>query len=172
MPTDDRTTQVRIQLPAPISVVAAIGEALGTLWPDATIEGAPGTAAQFNLPGDPLPLTRARAKRIRDNVAALDDGTEGDYDMNRFAANDVTFGGEAVERAVDVLAAAATTVLDHNDAPNYVEMELRPDDGTDQRIMLVVARSPEQTPHALLAAAKERVAELEAQVAALENERR
>jgi hypothetical protein len=149
-------TKVRIALPLPADVVSTIQTAVGTAYPHT--EMLLGTGTEVVL----VVKDSDRDARVRAGVDFEVEPKGRGVDEPELASVDstgVTLRSKAGLNAwlVENLGA----VLDEEGAPNYLETEFR---SGGQGYVVVLARSAEQTPHALREAAEERrrVAEHEA----------
>jgi len=166
MTSTDRTP-IRIGLPLPMDLVMSLTNAIGTMYPDATMGGdGPGYGSELvlNVSHDDR-RPKATKKALRDAKVTSAD-PEDELEMAGFKNGTLTVNTprEAAER----LATWAHTLLAGQDAANYVEQVAT--DGEGRRLVLIAAWSEEQTPHELRLAAERRAEEAETRLAALTGE--
>jgi hypothetical protein len=160
-------TRINVALPIPLDVAATLMTLIGTAYPTAVVDT---TSAGFALSMKIDPKERARkvSKKQAAELLATRDDEFGDTDFHGFNDN----GGIDLATPAELshhLGHMAHQMFTQTDgAINYVEWEVRtaPDEnGDDERYVLTIAKSKEQTPGSLLAEAKKRISELEAMLA-------
>lgn len=148
----EKNTVVKIALPLPMDVVGNILGAFGAIYPGSTISNEYSGLAinlhERDRPANPAAIeTLEPAERVHDDeddvlLSGLDE--------------DGTIEFLPPDRIAEAITKWGRTVLDQNDAPNFVEMLMR-DHQTGEEFLTSVARSKGQTPHAILNDAKGRI---------------
>lgn len=170
---------ITINLPLPVDVAATLTRAIGAIWPNTTMDMSDyaghmtyRVTAADRL-ADDLDLEQVRQEQV-----AMRDELEGT--INRIGSGDV--GGELPQKYTQYLAALAEAFLAHHGAANYVEQTLSAPDG--RRISVTTQWAHGQTPvehrndaraeaarmHRMEARLRERIDELEEELAATKHQ--
>lgn len=156
---------IRINAPLPLDVASTLIRAVGALYPGATV-GTPGDgeALVLEIPDSDRGIDDA----VLAEITALKESAEAataDFDILHADGSDMRT--TAAAWLAQVLIPAARAFLHATGAENYVEQEVRLDvEGSGGGYVFSVARSPEQTPHALRLKAERELAELRTAVQA------
>lgn len=153
-------TQIRIALPLPLEVAAALSSAIGTMWPTAVIK-ADTHSLVMEIPR--RPAKRPSKKTLRDMLAALMDDSDPEAALVRWNADGPSIALDHKDEAWQALATWALVALTSEGAPNFVEQTFHAiePDGTERTFAVTAAWSTGQTPSELLHAANSRIADLE-----------
>lgn len=146
---------VTIRLPLPLDVAATITHLIGTAYPKAVI--ATGTGSPDLVMRIPA---GARPRRVTKKDTTPETASDPEGTLQRVEPGRLVFG-TPIDVAHAFLPLVERTLAEY-DAENYVEQEIRGDNG--MTYALIFARSPRQTPHALRAAADAENARLRAAV--------
>lgn len=146
----DRTQQIQVQLPLPLDVAGTLMKLIGAVYPSARVR--PFGSSHMVLEID-----------LEDRVP------DGDVDAYLEGVSPELLSPEAGETvltnsgvtAPEWLARLAGSIMEIalDAAPNYIEADFTINAGTD--LTMIVARTAEQTPHALRMKAEKRVTKLE-----------
>lgn len=152
MAAADKETRIQIRLPLSLEVVAALTQAVGTMWPEATIDMTSGDHITMVVP-DRRPK-RPSQRRLRDIAAEHARTPEApEADLNRITADGtVTVGLGDGDEAWQQLAWWAYSVLTATEgATNYVEQKVHTElpDGKPATLVVSAAWAPSRTPHEL-----------------------
>lgn len=162
--TDDPRTEVSIRLPLPLEVVGALSEAIGTLWPDATIRT---DRRDFTFMVPRRKAKRPTKKRMREILAeSWPDDDAPEVDVTRINPDGMSIALDNNDEAWQQLGAWAYSVLRFHDAANYVEQQITvqlPDANEERTLLLTACWSTGQTPHALRMKAEAELAALRAE---------
>lgn len=143
---DDKRYTVELIYPMPMNMAGQIMQAIGTLWPEATVSNS-ARGMTMHLPD--VAAKRVGKRALCDAVAAVD--ASEDVLLTGGGVGDVTVS--VPKSATWALAAWAAEWLTSEAAPNYVEqlVELAEEDAVDgkRRLLLTACWSKEQTPHEL-----------------------
>ena len=146
-------TVIRIGLPLPLDVSAALITAIGTMWPTATIR-TDARDMQLVIPRrKPKRLTKRTMAAI---LAEMADDDAPETDMDQITQDGgVRVALNSADESWQQLAAWAYTVLTATEAANYAEQHIsaKTPDGERKQLVVIAAWSPEQTPHQLRKAA-------------------
>ena len=159
-------TYIEVGLPLPVDVVATITRVFGTVWKDAVIDltGQHGRGLVIKIPHDSRCRTKAAAKKIRAAKTYLESEIEAQV---RGFDKDGSLRADATAYIGRTIGAAARAAFEDNDlAVNYLEMQVS-DPVTGKRYVITAAKSAPQLPAALHSEAKQRIAELEAELTQL-----
>ncbi len=151
---------VRVALPLPLDIAQTVMAMFGAVYPSTTVRN---ESSRTGRSGD-LILSIAESDRRRsvdpgtleDAQAFLGDGADADV-MDLDASGGITLAVDDAE-PMRVLHTAAAALLLDSDAPNYLEFALY-DQRTGDSHVVVLCRSPEQTPHQLREDAERRLTE-------------
>ncbi|MFS0885354.1 hypothetical protein [Aeromicrobium sp. 179-A 4D2 NHS] len=146
-----KNTVVNIDLPLPMDVVGHLLGAFGAIYPGSKVAMG-GRGLSINLHEGDRPAVPEALETIQPADLPHDD--EDDVLLTG-TRDDGTIRFAPPERIAQILTNWGRTILDQNDAPNFVEMQLI-DNETGEEYVTSVARSKGQTPHQMLAAANER----------------
>lgn len=158
-------TYLQIGLPLPLPVVSALGDMVSKAWPDAAIITDPvgaGVPAEYHSRTPQLLIrldTSKAPKRVtKETASAAALQAAGDPDGFAELATISADGAMNVRTSEEVRRhigeSLAVAMLDAG--PNYVEWQMELP-STGERLVLVAARSPKQTPHELRMAAEARL---------------
>jgi len=158
-------TEIRIATPLPMDVAGTLMQLIGTAYPSAVIVSTPAGGMfdrEYALVMKVDPAQRAKRVTKKQAEEAKPDDIEHETDFLGF--DNGWISASPPEELGLYLGEIAHQMFTSTDgAINYVEWEVRA--GEQDRYVLSVAKSKEQTPHALRTKAEARVAELEAQLA-------
>ena len=144
---------IRIGLPLPLDVSAALITAIGAMWPTATIR-TDARDLQLVIPRrKPKRLTKRTMAAILAEMAD-DDAPEADI-VQITPDGGARIGLNSADESWQQLAAWAYTVLTATEAANYAEQPISVEtpDGERKELVVIAAWSPGQTPHQLRKAA-------------------
>lgn len=153
---NDDTTTIRVELPLPLDVASNLMNVLGTIYPNARVRP---------FDGSHMTIEVDLADRVPDNdVESYMEQFDPELLEPGVGASHITEAGIAPP---EWLAHIATTMMEAalEGAPNYIEAPFTMKSGSG--MLLTVARSTEQTPHALLQEAKKRNEDLERELESL-----
>lgn len=165
---ENTDVDIRIGLPLPLAVTGALLEAIGAVWPDASIrtDGTNPTEMTVRITGPARELDDDALAALAGAAAHDDDDHDDQVELFLSQLRDGSFGIKSEEWVSKLFVGAFANILDqHPDATNYVEMSLH-DPETGARYNVIVTRPGGASPHQLRAAAEARVAALEAQLRA------
>lgn len=160
-------TIIDIKLPLPMPIVGTLMKLIGTAWPEAQLgDDSYGRGMTFIIPkgAKPKRVTKAATKAI-----VNDHPTDVDLpDVLEFWPNGMN---TSVSRLIadQLVVAARESFTENPDALNYTET-LVTDRESGARYVMIFARSPQQTPHALRMAAERALGDAQERNAALEAE--
>lgn len=162
------TRTLTIGLPIPLDVAGPLIAAIGTMWPESTVDhGAYGM--RINVPS--RYAKRVSKKALRELLPEILD-PDRDPEAVLESWNDGTFviSQDSFSEAQQRLAAWALIMLGETKAPNYVEQTVEiaaeEPDGTSRRFHFSVAWSKGQSPHQQLIEARAEIERLKADLEA------
>lgn len=148
------TTVISVKLPLPLDVAATITKLIGTAYPNAKMQFAEAPADHMNIIID----LEDRIDDEDDLESVLEKFEKEPIDPSVGESTYTKYGVEPPQWLVNAIGAVAAEYLE--DAENYKQTSFHLVHN-GQEMVMTVARSEEQTPHALRTAAEARVQKLE-----------
>lgn len=155
-------TPIRIATPLPMDVAGTLMQLIGTAYPSAVIDtsGVRGFDREYALVMKVDPAERAR-RVTKKQVAEAKCDADPDVDVDFIGFEEGWLATSTPEELSLHLGGIAHELFTKTEgAVNFVEWSVKTEDG--DRYVLSISKSKAQMPSALLAAANERIAELEA----------
>jgi hypothetical protein len=162
------STPITIQGGLPLDVASTLMRLIGLAYPGAQLVSAPGGAMRIEIPDADRGIDPGLLERAAELKVAADEYTK-DALVRMSEDGSVTVGVPAFFGSM--LVPMVEALFDANpDAENYLETQMHSQTVPGRTWVVIAARSPAQTPHALRLAAQARAETAEAEAARLRAE--